>query len=441
MSTPAIRVHGLSKRYALGARERMHRTFREALVSAATAPVRRLRRGATEEATHIWALKDVSFDVQPGEVVGIIGRNGAGKSTLLKILSRITEPTAGRVELRGRISSLLEVGTGFHSELSGRENVYLNGAILGMTGSEIDRKFDQIVAFSELEKFIDTPVKHYSSGMYMRLAFAVAAHLEPEILLVDEVLAVGDVEFQNKCLGKMSEVGRSGKTILFVSHNLAAIEALCTSAIVFSHGTVRQQGDTQQTVQHYLDSVGHSPETGLQDRIDREGNGWIRFSSVTLTDQTGRPQASFQCGQHAVFDLSFRAGRSLRNVGLALGIDNHLSQRILLLDTELIGTTIETIEPGEGRMCVSIPRLPLMPGRYTFNLFCTVNGVVADWIKLAATFEVEAGDYYGSGRLPEGGRAVLLAEHSINYWPAKPQTSGQTMSTKVGARASLSEGD
>src|SRR5438445_11177409 len=224
---PAIVVENLIKSYRIGQRERGYRTFREAMVDAAKAPFRRLRQLGSDETNGddtFWALKDVSFEVQPGEVVGIIGRNGAGKSTLLKILSQIVEPTSGYAEVRGRMGSLLEVGTGFHPELTGRENIYLNGSILGMANREINKKFDEIVAFSEIEKFLDTPVKRYSSGMYVRLAFAVAAHLEPEILVVDEVLAVGDASFQKKCLGKMQEIGRRGQTVLFVSHNMQAVE-------------------------------------------------------------------------------------------------------------------------------------------------------------------------------------------------------------------------
>src|SRR5262245_12141023 len=224
---PIIRVENLSKQYRIGARQTPYLTLRESIINAARSPLNWFRRNGHPEDNTIWALKDVNFEVKPGEVVGVIGRNGAGKSTLLKILSRITEPTTGQVDLYGRVGSLLEVGTGFHVELSGRENIYLNGAILGMKRNEIDHRFDEIVAFAEIEKFIDTPVKHYSSGMYMRLAFAVAAHLEPEVLLVDEVLAVGDSSFQKKCLGKMQEVGQAGRTIFFVSHNMAAIQNLC----------------------------------------------------------------------------------------------------------------------------------------------------------------------------------------------------------------------
>jgi len=247
-----VRVENLSKQYRIGTRGPAYGTLRESLVDAIRAPFKRLNGSENRET--IWALKDVSFDVSPGEVVGIIGRNGAGKSTLLKTLSRITEPTTGRVKLYGRVASLLEVGTGFHHELTGRENIYLNGAILGMRKLEIDRKFDEIVEFSELQKFLDTPVKHYSSGMYMRLAFAVASHLEPEILLMDEVLAVGDAAFQKKCLGKMGEVAKEGRTVLFVSHNLTAIKSLCGRTLRMDKGEIVDVGKTEQVVLKYVQS-------------------------------------------------------------------------------------------------------------------------------------------------------------------------------------------
>jgi lipopolysaccharide transport system ATP-binding protein len=253
MTKPAIRVDSISKQYIVGAAEPSYRTFREAIVEAAASPLKRLRQVGRKRsaAETIWALKEVSFEVEPGEVVGIVGRNGAGKSTLLKILSRITEPTSGSAEIRGRVASLLEVGTGFHAELTGRENIYLNGAILGMTRREIQERFDEIVAFAEVDKFIDTPVKRYSSGMYLRLAFAVAAHLQPEILLVDEVLAVGDAAFQKKCLGKMGDVARQGRTVLFVSHNLPAVRSLCPHSMFIDQGRVRATGDTAEILELY----------------------------------------------------------------------------------------------------------------------------------------------------------------------------------------------
>src|SRR5437660_2645129 len=253
MKQPIIKVESLSKRYRIGTLG--HTSLRDAVASAVRSPLRSLRGKNGSDENTIWALKDVSFEVEPGEVVGIIGRNGAGKSTLLKILSRITKPTEGQVALKGRVGSLLEVGTGFHSELTGRENVFLNGAVLGMTRREIENKFDEIVAFAETEQFLDTPVKHYSSGMTVRLAFAVAAHLEPEILMIDEVLAVGDIAFQKKCLGKMNEVSRGGRTVLFVSHNMAAVENLCRTGVVLNRGEVAFQGSAKEAVHYYLNQL------------------------------------------------------------------------------------------------------------------------------------------------------------------------------------------
>ena len=287
--TPIVKVKNLGKQYRIGARQAGYTTLRETMVALARAPLRRLRNGNRNVANQtIWALQDVGFEVKPGEVVGIIGRNGAGKSTLLKVLSRITEPTTGRIELYGRTASLLEVGTGFHPELTGRENIYLNGAILGMARGEMKRKLDEIVAFAEVEKFIDTPVKHYSSGMYLRLAFAVAAHLEPEILLVDEVLAVGDARFQRKCLDKMQEVGRQGRTVLFVSHNMPAITRLCPRTILLDEGTVLRDGLSTQVVSAYLSSgLGTTAARIWPELNTAPGNDIVRLRAVRVCTEAG----------------------------------------------------------------------------------------------------------------------------------------------------------
>ena len=331
MST-AISISGLGKRYMIGAAQKRNDTLRDAITSAASAPFRRLRHAgsSTGHVTHMWALRDVSFDVEAGQVIGIIGRNGAGKSTLLKVLTRITEPTTGRAEIHGRVGSLLEVGTGFHQELSGRENIYLNGAILGMTRAEIGRKFDDIVEFSEISEFLDTPVKRYSTGMYVRLAFAVAAHLEPEILLVDEVLSVGDVAFQRKCLGQMGAIAGSGRTVFLVSHNMGAVRGLCTRVVEIEDGHPVADGPADQIVNNYVakqlkttGSVLHLPRPlGRSDELlitavrvlDHEGNSQGPFHSsrpitVEIDVDIARSNSAYQVG----FDLLSGGGLVLRS--------------------------------------------------------------------------------------------------------------------------------
>jgi len=295
MSGIAIQVEGLSKQYRIGSKQESYKTLRDTLSDAFASPFRRVGKlirgqatGAAELDETIWALKDVSLEVKRGEVVGIIGRNGAGKTTLLKILSRVTEPTEGYAEIHGRVGSLLEVGTGFHPELTGRENIYLNGAILGMKKAEIERKFDEIVAFAEIEKFMDTPVKHYSSGMYVRLAFAVAAHLEPEILLVDEVLAVGDAAFQKKCLGKMGDVAKEGRTVLFVSHNMFSLQNLCTRGILLESGQIAMQGGITDVINRYLDSGREQSGEVSWDSPDvAPGNERVRLKAVRVVSEDG----------------------------------------------------------------------------------------------------------------------------------------------------------
>jgi len=422
MSDVSIRVEGLSKQFRIGTTER-YRTLRDTLTNVLTAPFR-WRNGhfrRTEPET-IWALKDVSFEVKQGEVIGIIGRNGAGKSTRLKILSRITSPTGGHAEIHGRVGSLLEVGTGFHPELTGRENIFLNGAILGMKKAEILRKFDEIVAFAELEKFLDTPVKHYSSGMYVRLAFAVAAHLDPEILVIDEVLSVGDAEFQKKCLGKIESAARSGgRTVLFVSHNIAAVESLCSSAVLLSNGRLVTQGNTHGVIQDYLRSMRRGHVIPLEERKDREGSGIVRFTSVSLADGAGRNLPTFQCGADAalVLELDNKSDRELK-LSVSLGIDNELGQRILLLDSALLGRDIEGVAPGAGVVRALVPRLGLLPGRYHLTIFATVNSVIVDWVKNAGMFDVEAGDYFGAGKLPSEKEGLFVIDHDFQYEQATP---------------------
>jgi len=334
MGKLALRVNNLSKEYRIGAKQEAYRTLRDTLTDTFSAPFRRASRllrgesgGAANLTEPFWALKNVSFEVQRGEVVGIIGRNGAGKSTLLKILSRITEPTSGTAEIYGRVGSLLEVGTGFHAELSGRDNIYLNGAILGMSRAEIDRKFDEIVAFAEVERFIDTPVKHYSSGMYLRLAFAVAAHLEPEILIVDEVLAVGDAAFQKKCLGKMEEVAHAGRTVLFVSHDLTAINTLCERAILLDQGEIAKIGRTRDVVAHYIERTTTRSQAPAAAR-QQTGHEDIRLLDVRVL-QDGQPARVINCHEAFDIEIDYEIRRVTRNMRFFMFLRNERNEPIL----------------------------------------------------------------------------------------------------------------
>ncbi|MEN6371943.1 MAG: ABC transporter ATP-binding protein [Armatimonadota bacterium] len=325
MSKPIIEIENIGKKYRIGANKERYLSLRDEISNFVSPAARRARAAKGE----FWALKNVSFSVKEGEAVGIIGRNGAGKSTLLKVLSQITPPTEGKIKLRGRIASLLEVGTGFHPELTGRENIYLNGAILGMTRREIARKFDEIVAFAEVEKFLDTPVKRYSSGMYVRLAFAVAAHLEPEILVVDEVLAVGDAEFQKKCLGKMGDVAKSGRTVLFVSHNMGAISELCPTCVHLSKGQVHSTGCSKDVIAGYLESNQSSGRIDLTAfDADRTGDGPMRVTSLATSDAQGRIKASFDYGEPIMFEVEVDGAKG-RNITLAVTVRNNLGNIVI----------------------------------------------------------------------------------------------------------------
>lgn len=366
---------------------------------------------ASPRSENFWALRDVSFEIQQGEVVGIIGRNGAGKSTLLKVLSRITEPTTGRIRLKGRVASLLEVGTGFHQELTGRENIYLNGIILGMKKKEIDRKFDAIVDFSGVEKFVDTPVKRFSSGMQVRLAFAVAAHLEPEILVIDEVLAVGDAAFQKKCLGKMQEVAAEGRTVLFVSHDLSAVEKLCPRSILMEAGHCEQDGPTSKTIARYQETVVQTAVADLSSRTDRKGAGFVRFTRIQTLDQHGNERAVFFSGKPLRVRLHYRASAADALVNSRISLTfNGWGKTYFLASTELHSDQPLTLAP-EGFVDCVVEELPLSLGTYYLGPFIEVNGIVQDWLDAAVTLQVEDGNFYGTGKdYPLGwdGKTVLV---------------------------------
>jgi lipopolysaccharide transport system ATP-binding protein len=414
MSDIAIRVEKLSKQFKIGVGKVQHDTLRDQIAGGISSIIRSRRSLSGIRMETFSALTDVSFEVKKGEVVGIIGRNGAGKSTLLKILSRITEPTSGFADIHGRVASLLEVGTGFHPELSGRENIYLNGAILGMKRVEIARKFDDIVDFAEVGQFIDTPVKHYSSGMYVRLAFAVAAHLEPEILLIDEVLAVGDTAFQKKCLGKMGDVARDGRTILFVSHNMAAVASLCSGAHMLAQGRRVCSGNTSDVIAAYLSSFQLSSRATVLDRRDRKGNGKVTFTDVEFLSETGTPVEVIQSGQDVVFSVGYKSSETnLRNVEVSVELVAQSGQCMLIMNSEMVGVTFDLI-PSTGRFNCRIDRFPLSPGQYHLTLFCRINGSVADWVQHAALVIVEGGDFYGTGRLPPSSHGGFLVQQGWN---------------------------
>jgi len=367
--TAAITVEGLSKRYRIGARER-RQTFREALVDLAAAPLRRLRsfgRSSHREADSIWALKDVSFEVQPGEVLGIIGRNGAGKTTLLKVLSQITDPTEGSARLRGRVASLLEVGTGFHQELTGRENVYLSGAVLGMKKREIDRRFDEIVDFAGVEQFVDTPLKRYSSGMRVRLGFAVAAFLESEILLIDEVLAVGDAEFQRKCLGQMDSIAGQGRTILFVSHNMGAVGNLCARSLLLQQGQVRAVGESAAVIVEYLGS-SPGPMDGRKLQHSKQDPRFA-VTDVAWEMAAGRPTSQCVAGGPATFVVDIEAKQPLSNMKTGVLIHSPVDGSLVagLWSQEGRGELLR-FEEGMNRVSLHLNHLALRPGRYSVEV-------------------------------------------------------------------------
>jgi lipopolysaccharide transport system ATP-binding protein len=410
----AISIRGVGKRYVI-------RHDRFAPTTLAEAVARRIRRPfARQEREEFWALKDVSFDVRRGEVLGLVGRNGAGKSTLLKILSRITEMTEGEVDLYGRVGSLLEVGTGFNHELTGRENIFLNGTILGMTRSEIRRQFDPIVAFAGVERFLDTAVKHYSSGMFVRLAFAVAAHLRSEILIVDEVLAVGDQEFQRKCLGRMREVATDGRTVLLVSHNMAAVTSLCTRAVVLRSGRLAFAGDVGGAVAEYGNRDATPLVGDLRNRLDRRGSGEIRCSSLAVRNRHGELTHSVRPGDPFEIVVEYDAKTALRDLGFSVDVELLDGTRITTLYSAFRNETFSVAE-GHGAFSCQIAGLPLRPDTYSLNIFIGAHPAVYDFVERAITFNIEPMDIFGTGRLPELAHGPLIAD--FRWTVAQPATS------------------
>lgn len=431
----AIRAENLSKCYRIGLAEEMHDTVGQAIVSFIKSPVRNYRRHrslykfndiASEgfggpSSDVIWALRDVSFEVKTGDVLGIVGRNGAGKSTLLKILSKITPPTTGRAYIRGKVSSLLEVGTGFHQELTGRENIYLNGTILGMKKVEIDGKFDEIVDFSGVERFLDTPVKRYSSGMLVRLAFAVAAHLEPEILVIDEVLAVGDAAFQKKCLGKMQNITKEGRTVLFVSHNMGAVVDLCPRAVTLRDGCKIDQGPAKDVVERYLSSLFAGDGNGdLTQVVERSGDGRLRFFHAAIHGSDGEATRLPISGHSADIVLDYRAEQELRHVRVGLTIYNQMGVAVTHCSIQTKGEDF-TLPAGTGRLVCRVPRLPLPLGNYKVSVAAKDDHGMLDAVSNACVFDIETSNFFGTATVPPMRYAAALVEHS---WQLIPHGDG-----------------
>lgn len=413
----AIEIENISKQYALGkiGSGTLYRDLNIWWARMRGKPNPYLKIGQVNDRTqkadgdYVWALRDINLKIEEGEVVGIIGKNGAGKSTLLKILSRVTTPTTGRITSYGRIASLLEVGTGFHGEMTGRENIYMNGAIMGMTRSEITRKLDEIVDFAGVEKYIDTPVKRYSSGMTVRLGFAVAAFLEPEILIVDEVLAVGDAEFQKKAIGKMNDVAhQGGRTVLFVSHNMTSVKNLCNKGILLNNGQIQFHGKIVPVIEHYIGNQNIRSAKSLIDIKDRKGNGSLRFSDIRITDLEGVERDTFEVGESFLVRIDFEQTetfRSARTSRIDIGINNLMDVRITWLSTNIF---FDKIPENRSYVIFEIKSIMLTEGIYNFNLFSNTNVGIADWVENVHKLRVVFHDYYKTGRdIPESQGAIV----------------------------------
>jgi homopolymeric O-antigen transport system ATP-binding protein len=420
MAKPAISVKDLGKLYRIG--ESIYtRHLREALVNLCTSPFRWLsRRSHDESETIFWALRNVSFEVQEGEVLGVIGRNGAGKSTLLKILSRITEPTEGEAIIRGRVGSLLEVGTGFHPDLTGRENIFLNGAILGMRKAEIRNQFDEIVAFSGVEAFLDTPVKRYSSGMRVRLGFAVAAHLNPEVLLVDEVLAVGDADFQRKCLGKMHDVARSGRTVLFVSHNMASLRNLCTRGLLLDHGRTLALLPIDEAVDRYLASSSvQTMAHGDLSQVPRPKGRLPVLRRIEFFDPAGKRISGVPTTAPLTLRIRYEHSTALRQPRFAIIVEDSAGVRVFATDTRFQVRRFPDL-PASGSVECHFPRLNLAPGTYYITVGCAIGSTALDELERVCEFTIFDADVYGTGRLPKIRTIVLMDSHWRAAFPSAP---------------------
>lgn len=405
----AIEVNGLGKRLRLGEDPQAYARLTETLQRGAVRLAQRLRgEGATPASPdEFWALRDVSFTADGGEVLALIGHNGAGKTTLLRILSRISPPTEGVVRLRGRVGSLLDVGTGFHPELTGRENVYLYGAVLGMERSEVRRRFDDIVAFAEVERFIDTPLKRYSSGMYLRLGFAVAAHLEPEILFVDEILAVGDLAFQQRCVARMTEIARGGATVIFVSHNLSLVSATCTRAVLLERGRLIDDGPVFSVLDRYTASVQRMAVSSLEERLDRQGSGVFRFVGIEVAGARGPAMT----GNDLEVRIAFAALVPPPEVNVTVSIYGLLGEPLVGLSNRLSGQTLGPLPPA-GELHCTVPGLPLGPGRYSIGLTAETADGLADKVSNAHFFDIVIGDFFGERQNLLDRSPLLYLEHS-----------------------------
>jgi lipopolysaccharide transport system ATP-binding protein len=426
MSKPIIIAEGLGKAYQLGHKVDRNATFRDALIGAFSSPLKRLKARIgepTSSADTFWAIKDIHFEVNQGEVLGLVGRNGAGKSTLLKVLSRITEPTEGKAILRGRVASLLEVGTGFHPELTGRENIYLNGAILGMRKTEIDRKFDQIVEFAEVTKFLDTQVKRYSSGMYVRLAFAVAAHLEPEILIVDEVLAVGDANFQKKCLGKMGDVVKDGRTILFVSHNMDAVASLCTHTLMVQGGRCGERLTPDEGIKQYLalSSEGGQLPLAQKPRTQNKKRPPI-FVGLNITGESGHPNV-VECGGKVTFEIEVADCDDLKTGAMCgIAITNDRGARIAFFHTLYHGG-FTFKGSNHARFTCTVPSLPLTPNGYFIELVMADGYGIIEKVERADRLDVVFADVLNTGKIPNNHQGYVV-------WPAEWEYTGEIEHTR-----------